>query len=199
MTGRAGSIERIRAGHSTARVHLSNANWAWVPTLRTFGLRKSHLVVPSALLNQWSAMLARHSILDAVADHVGFQTKFTRAHVASSSCSNSRISVGLSSSAPERLPSGEKISPIAVRPIALPINIRRMNGSGTAVNTGESGNSRRIVNALAEAMKSPNNTASMKYSGRCERSVRIIRANSSRPLLKAYNHPCSSKTARAFR
>ena len=67
--------------------------------------------------------------------------------------------------APERLPIGDRISASAVNPIAMPMNMRRTNGIGSASTIGEAGRSSSIVQKLAETMKSPRSVASMRYSG----------------------------------
>src|SRR6185436_6812372 len=64
--------------------------------------------------------------------------------------------------------------PIAVRPIARPLSARRTKSFGMAWRTGEFGYSSSAVNRPAEIMKVPRQAASIRYSGQCCCSARIM-------------------------
>src|SRR5436190_5419546 len=84
---------------------------------------------------------------------------------------NVRVTAGLKW-APERLPRGEKTNAMAVPPIAIPVSMRRTNGSGIRLRTGDDGCQSNIVKSEADTMNKPSSAASQKYSGQCSFSER---------------------------
>ena len=57
------------------------------------------------------------------------------------------------------------MSAIAVSPIANPVITRRRNTEGILSGTSEEGSQKSTVNPQADIINSPNNAASMLYSG----------------------------------